>query len=87
MALLACEPNSFYARLELGHPIGNLDKSWVEEMSEEVPSPVVATPPGPTGPEDPFTKIRFNPHKGLDMVAPIRLGVLKEIGSIGKVEE
>jgi len=33
-------------------------------------------------PPDPFTKIPFNPRKGLDMFAPIRPGVLKEIGQV-----
>jgi hypothetical protein len=32
--------------------------------------------------EAPFTKIPFNPHKGIMTFAPIRPGVLKEIGTL-----
>jgi hypothetical protein len=32
--------------------------------------------------QDPFTKIKFNPHIGIMTFAPIRPGVLKEIGPI-----
>lgn len=31
---------------------------------------------------DPFTKIRFHPHEGIMSFAPIRPGILKEIGSV-----
>jgi hypothetical protein len=31
---------------------------------------------------DPFTKIPFHPHKGIMTFAPIRPGVLKEIGAV-----
>jgi hypothetical protein len=36
----------------------------------------------PKDADDPFTKIKFDPHKGLEMIAPIRPGVLKEIGHV-----
>jgi len=35
-------------------------------------------------PVDPFTKIHFNPHKGIMLFAPIRPGILKEIGTVTK---
>ena len=46
---------------------------------------MVEAQPGTT--TDPFTKIRFDPRKGLDMVAPIRPGVLKEIPGVDDVHE
>jgi len=35
-------------------------------------------------PVDPFTKILFNPHEGIMSLAPIRPGILKEIGTVTK---
>jgi len=36
---------------------------------------------------DPFTKIPFNPHKGLELFAPIRPSLLKGIGAAVRDEQ
>ena len=51
-------------------------------MSVGDQEPIVAPLQPASEPPDPFTKIPFNPRKGLDMFAPIRPGVLKEIGQV-----
>jgi hypothetical protein len=55
-------------------------------MSGEVQEPLEpeTVPAGPL--DDPFTKIPFHPRKGLDMVAPIRTGLLREIGTVDREE-
>ena len=68
-------------------PIKAAVNDWPVIVNEEYREPIVANPEPATEPLDPFTKIPFNPRKGMEMVAPIRPRALKEIGKVERGDE